>query len=459
MCHGFKFRTVLKVLVFSCAILAAFAVSFVFADSNSSGQKSAAEIVSKAVQENRILYKLTTLDEFKQIVGQPLKETTKTDGGMEICDIEYSDVHAMFGKMKDKPVPFTILRIAGEGRDFDVGQNRQIVLRDINDLNKIDSFWGFVNISLANLDLREHKELLDDMPFDTLTKWPEPNKLPQGFEPARLLEEGKTPGLGVRDLHKQGIDGRGVAIAILDQPLLKNHREYAGKIAKYEEIDVQGMAPQMHGPPIVSIAVGERCGVAPAASVYYYAMRGTSMPDNKIYCDIINGIIESNKSAGASKRIRVVSISTGMFAHQANFDRWKETLAKANENGVLVVTCDQAFLKYGSLERIPGKDADDPLGYKAGKFSSEDNVLRIPVGNRTIASHLAPDAYTYERTGGMSWAAPYLAGLAALAYQVDPEIKPDEIVNLWKQTAVKTDAGPVVNPVGFIETVQKGKLK
>jgi hypothetical protein len=54
---------------------------------------------------------------------------------------------------------------------------------------------------------------------------------------------------------------------------------------------------------------------------------------------------------------------------------------------------------------------------------------------------------------------PYLAGLAALAYQVDPEIKPDEIVKLWIETAVKTDAGPVVNPAGFIEAVQKGKLK
>jgi hypothetical protein len=55
----------------------------------------------------------------------------------------------------------------------------------------------------------------------------------------------------------------------------------------------------------------------------------------------------------------------------------------------------------------------------------------------------------------MSWAAPYLAGLAALAYQVDPQIEPERIVELWLQTAVQTEAGPIINPVGFIEAVRK----
>jgi len=50
---------------------------------------------------------------------------------------------------------------------------------------------------------------------------------------------------------------------------------------------------------------------------------------------------------------------------------------------------------------------------------------------------------------------PYLAGLAALAYQVDPEIEPKTIVKLWVETAVHIDAGPVVNPTGFIEAVRK----
>jgi len=62
--------------------------------------------------------------------------------------------------------------------------------------------------------------------------------------------------------------------------------------------------------------------------------------------------------------------------------------------------------------------------------------------------------YTYEIEGGMSWAVPYLAGVAALACQVDPEIKPARIVELWTATATRTKAGPIVNPPGFIEAVR-----
>jgi hypothetical protein len=57
----------------------------------------------------------------------------------------------------------------------------------------------------------------------------------------------------------------------------------------------------------------------------------------------------------------------------------------------------------------------------------------------------------------MSWAAPYLAGLAALAYQVNPEIEPKTIVELWLKTAVQTEAGAIVNPAGFIKAVQNNK--
>ena len=335
---------------------------------------------------------------------------------------------------------------------------QQIVLKNEDDLKKFDVWGGFWNaengVSLVNLDLRGHARLVEKIPFDSRTKWPEPNKLPERFNPARLLEEGKNPGLGIRRLHEQGIDGRGVGIAILDQRLLKNHREYADRLVRYEEIDVRDMPPQMHGAPVASIAVGKTCGVAPGAALSYFAMRMTSMPDNKIYCDIIDNIIKLNETASAPESIRVVSISTGTFSKQANFDRWKETLKKADQHGILVVTCAQDLLNYGMLARIPGKKPDDPNSYQGGKYGVRPGALLVPSGNRTTASHHGPEVYTYWTEGGMSWAAPYLAGLAALAYQVDPKIEPKTIVELWQQTAVQTDASLVVNPPGFIEAVR-----
>jgi len=49
---------------------------------------------------------------------------------------------------------------------------------------------------------------------------------------------------------------------------------------------------------------------------------------------------------------------------------------------------------------------------------------------------------------------PYMAGLAALAFQVNPEIKPAQILELWTATATKTAVGPIVNPPRFIEAVR-----
>ncbi len=72
-----------------------------------------------------------------------------------------------------------------------------------------------------------------------------------------------------------------------------------------------------------------------------------------------------------------------------------------------------------------------------------------------IASHTGSDVYTYWREAGMSWAAPYLAGLAVLAYQVEPKT----IVTLLQNTAVQTKVGAVIQPENFIQTVRKSKNK
>ncbi len=443
----FKFLISFTVAVFLQSFL-------VFAQGNEGKEKNVADIVSAAVKENKILYKLTELDEFKQIVGQPLKETKEAGGGMETCEIEYSDVRAKFGRMRDSSTTFTILWVTAPNRTFDFGQNRQVVLRDTNDLNKIDSFWGFSNLSLVNLDLRRYKKLLNEMPFDSLTKWPDPNKLPIGFQPADLLEKGKYPGLGIKKLHEQGIDGRGIGIAIIDQPLLKNHIEYADRLALYEEIEVQGVNIQMHGPPVCSIAVGKTCGVAPKAFLYYYAVPMWKWLDNKPWADTLDKIVELNKGLKESEKIRVVSISLGAFSRRPNFNLWQQAVQRANQNGILVVTCDSAFLEIARLRRIENRPPDIPRSYEP-LFSGQGADVLVLTGNRTIASHKGRDVYHYERKGGLSWTVPYLAGLAALAYQVNPDIEPERIVQLWKETAFKIRTGPIVNPVRFIDEVKK----
>ena len=343
--------TVIVPVLLLCSPLISFCAE---TDKPAKSRSSPADIALSAVADGKIAYKLTTPDELKALLGPAENEAVRNDGGMEILELMYPDVQATFGRMRRYSTPPTLLWISVKGKGFDIGQERQIVMRNKDDLRKFDAFWGFANVSLAKVDLREHLQLLETMPFDSQTVWPEADKMPDAFDPTALLEDGKNPGLGVRALHKQGVDGRGVGIAIIDQPLLKDHIEYADRIVQYEAVGVQGVPVQMHGSPVSSIAVGKTCGIAPGASLYYFAVPMWK-PENKPYCDIIDKLIKLNANPNTTEKVKVVSISTGMFSQQANFERWQEALKKADQNGILIVTCAQDSVQYGMLARIPGK--------------------------------------------------------------------------------------------------------
>ena len=429
------------------ALLLGLLASLACVESNATAKPDPADIVRTAAADGRLAYNLTTPDELKAIAGQPTKEWTE-DG--EFIWMEYPSIRAVFlGKSETS---FTLQGLSIKGKDIDIGGilqgERQVIVKNIQDFRRIE----LRNVDLRNLNLTNEGDYLKKKEFDSLTKWPDPEKLPPGFDPKKILEEGKNPGLGIRALHEQGINGEGVGIAILDQPLLLGHVEYTSRLLRYDATKANWLSPQMHGSPIMGIAVGKNCGVAPRAFVFYYAAVTTSNQE-KIQADWLNEIIKYNETNPETGRIRVISIS----ASPERDSYFLEVRKKANEAGILVVTCSSKFLDYGNLELIEGEDPDKPESYKLGSFVQSTNLLLIPTGNKTVATHQGNNVYKYERGGGMSWAAPYLAGLAALAYQVDPKIEPKRIVELWVETAVQTEAGLVVNPAGFIEAVRELK--
>ncbi len=58
----------------------------------------------------------------------------------------------------------------------------------------------------------------------------------------------------------------------------------------------------------------------------------------------------------------------------------------------------------------------------------------IPMDARATAAPNGKTSYGFYGVGGMSWTAPYLAGVYAMACQVDPKITPEEF---WS-TALET---------------------
>jgi hypothetical protein len=221
--HGFA-KTI---FVISCVAIPVMTEAYI-------GQKNVMTRIKEGIRSGKIAFMLTEPGEITALLGEPEKETERKSGGMQIIEWDYPDLRIIFGKMRNDPAPFTLRGIRFQDKPIDIGQNEKLTLRTNDDLRKIDRFWGLSNISLRNLDLREKRDFLDSMSFDSLTEWPPKEKLPEGFNPKGLLENAKKPGIGIRSLHESGIDGRGVGIAIIDQPLLLGHKEYTSRLVRYD---------------------------------------------------------------------------------------------------------------------------------------------------------------------------------------------------------------------------------
>ncbi len=408
--------------------------------------------VVSGVKGGGLVSRVTDVADFKAMFGVPLQKKTDSDGGSMITVLAYpGKLYAGF-KQIEKTTPATLVYIYLDDKNIALGKP---VLRTVADLAKLDKFIGLADVSLAKLDLREQKEFLSTMPFDSRTEWPKEDMLPPGFMPAQILENGKNPGLGLKELHEKGIDGRSVSMAIIDQPLLLEHQEYSSRIVFYSSSGVDGVEPQMHGPAVASFAAGKTIGTAPKASIYYFAgpsWRG----DNTYLTDALKTIIEINSKKDIADKIHVVSISAGMFKQWANYGQWAQTLLKAQAEGILVITCDpEGSIDFGTLTRDPAKDVDSLDSYKPENWDSNTHPLWVPGGNRTRASYVGKTVYAFDVVGGKSWSTAYLAGVAALGYQLNPALTPEQVKDLLVKSAIRTKYGPVLNPAGFVELVRQ----
>ena len=315
--------------------------------------------------------------------------------------------------------------------------------------------------SIKDLDLTGEYDTLLKVTFDTRTEWPSKDKLPKEFNPHEIIEIGKDPGLGVRDLHSQGITGQGINVAIIDQPLLLEHKEYKDKLAKYTAIGCEDVEPQMHGPAVASILVGKDCGVAPGASLYYWA-EPSWKGDYKYRTTALNQIIEYNKNKPLKKKIRVVSVSKGFSTDEDNLSMWKEKIKEAEENGIIIVHCsDEGDERFSGIGCKLYEDRDNPKNYDLCYFANNKSFRKpinskyVPIDNRTTADYTGENDYAFWADGGLSWGAPYLAGVIALGFQVNPNLEEKEIYQYLRETGTPFNGGFIVNPKAFIKKVNE----
>jgi len=340
---------------------------------------------------------------------------------------------------------------------------------------------------LTLCDLRNSKNDLMYAVFNDRTNWPAPDRMPSGFDLKRIMELGKDPGLGVRSLHKRGITGRGVRVAIIDQPLLVDHQEYAKRLRFYEGVDLRGRTnPQMHGAGVASIALGKTVGVAPEAELYYIAMHFIDQNTVRRIARSIHRIVEINQQLPKGNKIRVISISRGWNPSHEGYKEVTEAAQEARAAGMLVACVGVEYVHerfdFGGLGRSPLADPDVFKSYEPGFFwtklfwasrsapsdpSSSSSVgFWVPMDSRTTTSETGDDEYVFYGIGGFSWAVPYIAGLYALAVQADSAITPERFWTLAAQTGRTIEVersgerkplGPIVDPVRLIRTIEAGE--
>lgn len=320
--------------------------------------------------------------------------------------------------------------------------------------------------------------LMNYASFDTHTKWPA--NMPAGYDPKQILELGKNPGLGVRSLHQEGITGKGVHVAFLDQTLLVDHDEYKDQIRKYGEIGrVDGMAA-MHGAAVASILAGKSVGVAPDVSITYYAVQVASSrnPGKRTFvylAQAIHQILDDNAKLPVRDRIRAIGMSIGWGESEEGYAEIEQAVARAKKEGVFILSTsvDRHYaLKFHGLNRDPLADPEDYRSYRVGSWvvsqvttnpSVLDGRILMPMDSRTTAAPIGTSDYVFYRAGGWSWVVPYLLGVYAMALQVEPDLTPDQFYLGALKTAWSHEyseggqtykLGAILNPAALIRHLQ-----
>ena len=334
--------------------------------------------------------------------------------------------------------------------------------------------YEFRSYDLSNIELTN--DIIEkDYIFNTETKWPE--NLPEYFDLNKIIKYGKNPGLNVKNLHKEGITGKGVNVGIVDGRLLVDHKEIKNNIKVYEEtFEMEGSA-FYHSTPITSILAGDSNGVAPDVGIYYMAYLDNNIDYESGYIELgkaIERLVEINRTLPEDDKMSVISISSGWNPNSENASGIYEAIEKAKEENIFVISArlfETHDLKFNGLRRDALDDPDKISSFAYTKLSSysfdedDKDILLLPIDGRWMASSTGVEEYLYYSKGAWSMAIPYVSGLYALANQVNPEITPEEFWSTAISTGNKVeDKGrfaldykgrnaKIINPVKLIEAI------
>ena len=236
------------------------------------------------------------------------------------------------------------------------------------------------------------------------------------------------------------LTGQGCVLAIIDQPLWREHPGYKNNLLDMKSVngaDPEGVS--YHGAAVTSIAAGE-IGAARDVKIVYRAIETWHGRENCLNncADALRGL---QTYVAAGNRLDGISISLG----------WKRNEPDASTNIDII--------QWFEARNIPVFTTNDRIAYPCGRqglandwrnsaWNIEEDQIAIPVDHRLIAHNgqsdiNKADGSLYYRcgNGGISWAVPFVAGMFALAREAQPGITREQFSRMLRDTAQTVDFG------------------
>lgn len=310
--------------------------------------------------------------------------------------------------------------------------------------NVIERIWQLVGADLRYTDMKEiSKRVLQRCTFSTTTQFP--NKELQDYA-NNLIRQGFEKGDGIDELHIAGLDGKGVHCAIIDQAFIPEHQECKDKLGKSIFIETNEPIEEnlFHGISTMALFVGENIGVAPNSVLHYYYSNNQENIDNLI--NHFNMIKEYNEKSKDEEKIQIISCSTSLSyicsistdEQVQKFNSIKEELENQN-----IAIFDADFLRKFFLR---GNRVYDEIGECVESISldsrlcidnNEREKIILPYGGIVTPLIATENEYVYNGNISESWSIPRIAGVFAIARQIQKDIRVNEFVDILRNTSLE----------------------
>jgi serine protease AprX len=320
--------------------------------------------------------------------------------------------------------------------------------------SSVSGIWSDGHIQMADVDMQK----FDDWPVNTV--WKQNIRLPRA---------------------QRAFDGSGVTVAVLDTGVTPS-ADFGSRLEANVDLsgDRDGVDHYGHGTHMAGIIAGDGSlsdgaysGVAPGANLVSVKVAGW---DGSTDVSVVIAGLEWVVTHRDEYDIRVLNLSFGTDGSQDYLiDPLDYAVEQVWQSGILVI------VSAGNRGPLPGtvnKPGDDPFVVTVGAMYGQDTLDRIDdivmgfssrgptqdgfskpnlvapgvtiVSDRSIGStidQLHPDARVDDcciKGTGTSQATAVVTGVAALMFQADPEMTPNEA----KKTLVATAKGYITPPLG-----------